>query len=452
MTFQSLDLHPHLLKALHEKGFVHPTAIQQSAVPCLVQGKDMLASAVTGSGKTAAFLLPLLQQWIGKPRGLTRGLVLVPTRELAVQTADHFHQLAKFTPLQAAAVYGGVSPAPQERAFRNGVDLIIATPGRLLDHLRRPYAVLDGVTHLVLDEADRMLDMGFLPDIRRILRTLPLKRQTLFFSATLPPAVVRLAQEMLHHPVSLTMPDTAQETPRISQKAYPATEGEKSRLLLALLKKNPDEKVLVFTRTKHRADRLARFLEKNDLPSTRIHGNLSQPQRSEALRGFKEGRFLTLVATDVAARGIDVEAVGMVCNFDVPSSPEDYIHRIGRTGRAGAAGLAVTLYAPEEEAALAAIEKTLRRRLPRREGKEFALQIKERADSETLPKEGKRPLRRERTREKSQRRETEGPGGRKRIKATGKEMTRASLSGKNPKEGRAFGLFGIPREKHPPVG
>ena len=365
MSFSSFSLHPHLLKALQEKGFNQPTPIQELAIPPLLQGRDVMATAVTGSGKTAAFLLPILHRLIGQPRGKTRALVLVPTRELAVQIADHLRDLAPHTSLTAAAVYGGVSPAPQEQAFRKGVDVLVATPGRLLDHLRNKYARLTGIDYLVLDEADRMLDMGFLPDIRRILEYLPAKRQTLLFSATLPPPIVTLAGEMLENPVSLNIALKPTPAAGISHVAYPVPHELKSTLLLALLKQNMARSVLAFTRTKHRANRLADFLEKHGVACARIHGNRSQGQRTEALAGFKRGRFRVLVATDIAARGIDVEALGLVCNFDVPPFAEDYVHRVGRTGRANATGDACTLVSPDEERTLRSIEQSLGRRLPR---------------------------------------------------------------------------------------
>ncbi|MEW6187460.1 MAG: DEAD/DEAH box helicase [Thermodesulfobacteriota bacterium] len=371
MSFSSFALHPQLLKALEEKGFTQPTAIQQLAIPSLLQGSDVMATAVTGSGKTAAFLLPLLHQLIGLPRGKTKGLVLVPTRELAVQITEHFQDLAHHTRLKAAAVYGGVSAAPQEQAFRTGVDFIIATPGRLLDHMRNKYAKLDGISHLILDEADRMLDMGFLPDIRRILNGLPKSRQTLFFSATLPPPIVTLAKEMLNNPVSLNITPKPTTAAQITQVAYPVAQELKSTLLLALLKQSATKSILAFTRTKHRANRLADFLEKNGVSCARIHGNRSQSQRTEALNGFKKGKFRVLVATDVAARGIDVEAIGLVCNFDVPHLAEEYVHRVGRTGRAGTSGEACTLVSPDEERTFRSIEQSLGRTLPREKVKEF---------------------------------------------------------------------------------
>jgi ATP-dependent RNA helicase RhlE len=365
MSFSSFLLHPHLLKALQEKGFNQPTPIQDLAIPPLLQGRDVMATAVTGSGKTAAFLLPILHRLIGQSRGKTRALVLVPTRELAVQISDHLRDLALHTSITAAAVYGGVSSSPQEQAFRKGVDVLVATPGRLMDHLRNKYARLTGIDYFVLDEADRMLDMGFLPDIRRIMEYLPSKRQTLLFSATLPPPIVTLAREMLENPVSLNITPKPTPAAGINHVAYPVPHELKSTLLLALLKQNTARSVLAFTRTKHRANRLADFLEKHGVACARIHGNRSQGQRTEALAGFKRGSFRVLVATDIAARGIDVKALGLVCNFDVPPIAEDYVHRVGRTGRANATGDACTFVSPDEEIMLRSIEQSLGRRLPR---------------------------------------------------------------------------------------
>ena len=365
MSFSSFALHPHLLKALQAKGFDEPTPIQRLAIPRLLQGHDVMATAVTGSGKTAAFLLPILHQLIGKPRGITRALVLAPTRELAVQITEHLRDLALYTPLKSAAVYGGVSPVPQEMAFRKGVDVLVATPGRLLDHLRNNYARLDGISHLVLDEADRMLDMGFLPDIRRILGYLPERRQTLFFSATLPPPIVTLAKEMLKNPLSFNIITKPTPAVGITHVAYPVAQELKSTLFLALLKQSISKSVLAFTRTKHRANRLADFLEKHGVTCARIHGNRTQGQRTEAMNGFKRGLFRVLVATDIAARGIDVENLGLVCNFDVPPLAEDYVHRVGRTGRAKATGDACTLVSPNEEKTLRSIEQSLGHSMPR---------------------------------------------------------------------------------------
>jgi ATP-dependent RNA helicase RhlE len=365
MTFESLQLKPEFLKALDGLGFQKPTPIQELAIPPLLEGRDVLAAAATGSGKTAAFLLPILQRLMDKPRGVTRVLVLTPTRELAAQIADHLRELARHTHMKGAAVYGGVGMEPQVRAFKRGVDVIIATPGRLLDHFQYPYARLKDLEVIVLDEADRMLDMGFLPDVRRILKALPNQRQTLLFSATLPQPIVDLAKDMLRDPVPLNIERKSAPAEGITHVAYPVPHELKSTLLLELLKREAPHSVLAFTRTKHRANRLADFLEKKGVSCARIHGNRSQAQRTEAMNGFKQGKFKVLVATDIAARGIDVESLGWVVNFDVPPMAEDYIHRVGRTARAEATGHAYTLVSPDEESNLHTIERHLGNRLPR---------------------------------------------------------------------------------------
>ena len=365
MPFSGLKLHPDLLKGIRELGFTRPTPIQQAAIPPALSGRDVLACAMTGSGKTAAFLLPILHRLIDKPRGTTRALVLTPTRELAAQVLEDLNDLAVHTPITGAAVYGGVGMGPQEHAFRSGVDVLVATPGRLLDHFKAPYARLPGVEYLVLDEADRMLDMGFLPDIRRVLRHLPPRRQTLFFSATMPAPIQTLTREMLRNPETIQLDRKPAPAVGITQAVYPVPQELKSTLLVRLLEGGEMQEALVFTRTKHRANRLAEQLARAGIKAERIHGNRSQPQRTEALAGFKSGKYRVLVATDIAARGIDVEALGHVVNFDVPTAAEDYIHRVGRTARAEATGDAFTLVSPEEEGELRSIERALGKRLPR---------------------------------------------------------------------------------------
>jgi len=365
MPFTSFGLDPLLLRGIRELGFARPTPIQQQAIVPALQGRDLLACAATGSGKTAAFGLPILHRLIAKPRRTTRALILTPTRELCAQIADHLGELAVHTPVTSAAVFGGVGMGPQEHAFRAGVDVIVATPGRLLDHFRFPYAALRGLEVLVLDEADRMLDMGFLPDVRRAIRHLPAKRQTLMFSATLPPPIVALSREMLRDPVNIDLDRRAAPAVGITQAVYPVEARLKPALLRALLRRGDMKSALVFTRTKHRANRLAEWLGRQGVRAARIHGNRSQSQRTQALEGFKAGRYEVLVATDIAARGIDVVALGHVVNFDVPAVSEDYIHRVGRTGRAEATGEAFTLVAPEDESALRAIERGVGRPLPR---------------------------------------------------------------------------------------
>ena len=368
MPFSQLKLHPDLLRGVKDLGFQKPTPIQEDAIPPALAGRDLLACAQTGSGKTAAFLLPILNGLMHKPRsrpGTTRALIITPTRELAAQIVEDLRDFTVHTPLSGFAVYGGVGMGPQEHAFRSGVDVIVGTPGRLLDHFRQPYAKLGGLEYLVLDEADRMLDMGFLPDIRRILRHIPAKRQTLFFSATMPDPIVKLSQEMLQNPVMINLERKAAPATGIAHAIYPVPSHLKQNLLVSLLSKGDVKEALVFTRTKHRADRLTKHLEHHKVSVQRIHGNRSQSQRTEALAGFKSGKYRVLVATDIAARGIDVTALGHVINFDVPAAPEDYIHRVGRTARAELTGSAFTLVSPEDEASVRDIEKAINKRLPR---------------------------------------------------------------------------------------
>jgi len=365
MPFSTFGLHADLLRGVKELGFKRPTPIQNDAIPPAMAGKDVLACAMTGSGKSAAFLLPILNRLIGKKRGTTRALILTPTRELAAQIDEHLRELAVHTPLSGAAVYGGVGMGPQEHAFRNGVDVIVATPGRLLDHFQYGYARLEGLEILVLDEADRMLDMGFLPDIRRVLRHLPPKLQTLFFSATLPQPIVELSREMLKNPATISIERKSAPATGITQSVFPVSQDLKLPLLETLLKRREIQNAIVFTRTKHRANRVFEQLERHKVRVARIHGNRSQAQRTDALAGFKNGRYQILVATDIAARGIDVEALSHVVNFDVPGMPEDYIHRVGRTARAELTGDAITFVAPDEENDLRAIERAIGKRLPR---------------------------------------------------------------------------------------
>ena len=346
-------------------GFVTPTPIQSQAIPKALEGRDLLACAATGSGKTAAFLLPILHQLMDRPRGATRALVLAPTRELALQIRDDFIGLARSTGLRVAAVHGGVAMGPQEKAFRTGVDVVVATPGRLLDHFTRDYARLSGLEYLVLDEADRMLDMGFLPDIRRMLKHIPAPKQTLFFAATMPPQIEKLTREILRNPAKITLQRKAAPAQGVTQWVYPVPSGLRGALLVELLQSGELDDALVFTRTKHRANRVCKLLNRKGISAERIHGNRSQAQRTRALADFKSGKCRVLVATDIAARGIDIEALGHVVNFDIPAVPEDYIHRVGRTGRADATGDAITLVAPEDEGDLKRIERALGSKLPR---------------------------------------------------------------------------------------
>ena len=392
MSFSDFNLSPEIQASLKRMGFEQPTPIQTQSIPPALEGRDILASAETGSGKTAAFLLPVLEHLLPKQRGATRVLVLSPTRELAAQTAEQCKTLAGRTGISCMPVYGGVGMGPQERAFRKGVDVIAACPGRLLDHMKYPYVDLGRIEYLVIDEADRMLDMGFLPDIRRILQKLPRQRQTLLFSATLPPAIVALSREMLRDPVRLNVDRKPAAAAGVSHAVYPVASDQKSSLFLKLLGDGMTGSVLAFTRTKHRANRLAEFLEDHGVPCARIHGNRSQSQRSAALDGFKRGEFRVLVATDIAARGIDVEALGNVVNFDVPHVPEDYIHRVGRTARARLTGDAFTFLAPDEEQDFRSIERTLGQKIPRRnvEGFDYAAHPAKAAIQESAPAQYRR--------------------------------------------------------------
>jgi len=374
MSFASLGLDRRLLDAVAALGFEQPTPIQSDSIPPALAGRDLLACAATGSGKSAAFLLPTLQRLMGGPRGKVRVLILTPTRELAAQIDAHRKELARTCGISGAPIYGGVGMGPQETALRRGVDILVATPGRLLDHLQNSYARLDGVEVLVIDEADRMLDMGFLPDVKRILAQLPKKRQTLMFSATMPREIGRLASETMVDPVTINLGRRAEPAAGITQAAWPVAQDVKTSLLLELLNRGELENALVFTRTKHRANRVAEWLEKRGIRAARIHGNRSQAQRTEALEGFKKGRYRVLVATDVAARGIDITALPHVVNFDVPAQPDDYIHRVGRTARAEREGDAWTFVSPAEESDLRAIERAVGKPIARRKLEGFDYQ------------------------------------------------------------------------------
>ncbi len=366
MSFNQFNLDARLLKNVQAMDFEEPTPIQSATIPPALEGRDILGSAETGTGKTAAFLLPLLQKLINTPRTREpRALVVVPTRELALQVAEHAAQLSRNTNLRVATVYGGVGYGPQEQALRKGVDVVIATPGRLLDHLEKRNVNFMSLQVLVLDEADRMLDIGFLPDIRRIMRQVPKERQTFLFSATLQP-IVALAREVTRGDAVRVEVEKTATPDTISHALYPVPEHLKFQLLKRLLEDDQMDTVLIFTRTKHRADRIVRDLQRAKIQAAVIHGNRSQSQREAALEAFKRGRTRVLVATDIAARGIDVEGISHVVNYDVPMQAEDYVHRIGRTGRAHAIGEAYTLVTPADERMVNRIEYVLQQKLERR--------------------------------------------------------------------------------------
>jgi len=367
-TFAALNLIAPIHRALRAQNYSVPTPIQTQAIPVLLEGRDLMASAQTGSGKTAAFALPILQRLHADrrrpgPKGI-RTLVLAPTRELAAQIFESFGDYGRFLGLRRAVVYGGVGKKPQIDAIAPGVDVLIATPGRLLDLYGERRVRLDTVEVFVLDEADRMLDMGFIPDVRRIIDLLPKKRQSLFFSATLPPEVRRLAQSMLTEPVHVAGEPETRTVPSIEQRVLFVDRESKTPLLLDLLQDPAIERALVFTRTKHRANRLAEQLQKGRIKADAIHGNKTQSARERALEQFVSGKIRVLVATDIAARGIDVDDISHVINFELPNEPESYVHRIGRTARAGKAGVALSFCDETEGAYLREIEKLLQKSVP----------------------------------------------------------------------------------------
>jgi len=364
-TFEDLGLKPALLRALADMQFTAPTPIQVQAIPPAMEGRDVLASAQTGSGKSAAFGLPILDALLDLPRGKTRALILAPTRELADQICTHLRLLAKHTDVRVAAVYGGVAAGPQIAALRSGVDIVVATPGRLWDHMQSGKAPLKDVNVVVLDEADRMLDIGFLPIVRRILSRIESVQQILFFSATMPPAIHGLVKDILVDPVRVELALEARNVETLTQKLYAVPQEHKTALFLELLKDDSISSAIAFTRTKARANRLAIALQRAKIPVALMHGDRSQGQRERALEHIKHGRVRVLVATDIAARGIDIHQLGHVVNYDVPMAPEDYVHRVGRTARAQATGDAITFAADDEEPLIRRIEHIIGKRIER---------------------------------------------------------------------------------------
>jgi len=365
MPFAALGLVPELVRAVAEEGYERPTPIQQETIPLALDGRDLIGSAQTGTGKTAAFMLPILQRLAPGPRNTLRALILVPTRELAEQVLQSALAYGRYTRLTAAAVYGGVGMEPQTQALRRGVDIVVATPGRLLDHMERGHVNYGRLEVLVLDEADRMLDMGFAPDVRRILRELPTERQTMLFSATISPEVDALARTALNGHASVEIGRRAQAADGIEHVIVAVDKLQKRDVLAKILQAKPAGQTLVFTRTKYGADKLATFLKKSGIPAHALHGDKAQSHRTRTLEAFRRGVAEILVATDIAARGIDVDGIRMVVNFDVPADAEIYVHRVGRTARAGAQGLALTLLSPDEWLLMADIEKLIGQTFPR---------------------------------------------------------------------------------------
>ena len=368
MLFEQLGLTAPLLKALQKKGYTTPTPIQAQTIPHALQGKDILGLAQTGTGKTAAFALPILQllnreQFNGYKH--TRALILTPTRELATQISESFQSYGRYTNVKQEVIFGGVSQHPQTIALRNGTDVLIATPGRLLDLMNQGYVHLDYLELFVLDEADRMLDMGFIHDVRKVIKALPKQKQTMLFSATMPPQIAQLVASLLHNPVRVEVAPVSSTAERIEQSVYFIPKQKKQSLLVHLLNEKNIKRTLVFTRTKHGADRIAKELKKISIRADAIHGNKSQSARQNALHNFKTGKLKVLVATDIAARGIDVDALEHVINFDLPDVAETYVHRIGRTGRAGANGIAISFCDGKEEMGnLKSINKLIGLKIP----------------------------------------------------------------------------------------
>ena len=365
MKFSDLELDDSILKALKEKGYDTPTPVQEKSIPIVLQQKDLLGVAQTGTGKTAAFAIPIIQLLARSNKKGIQGLIVTPTRELAIQIEDNIAFYAKYMNVKHTVIFGGVKQHEQVRKLKKGVDILVATPGRLLDLMDQGYISLNMIDIFVLDEADRMLDMGFINDIKKLLKVLPKKRQSLFFSATMPGNIQKLSREILHKPqkVEVTPESTTAET--VQQVVYFTNRTDKRKLLLHLLKNQELDQVLIFERTKRGADRLSRDLSKKNIRAVAIHGDKAQNQRQRALNDFKKGKLRVLVATDIAARGIDIDKLNYVVNFDVPNIPETYVHRIGRVGRAGETGIAISLCEPEENVFFSDIEKLIKRKVDR---------------------------------------------------------------------------------------
>lgn len=374
-SFDSLPLIEPIKRALHDKQYLKPSPIQAKAIPHLLEGRDLVGCAQTGTGKTAAFALPILQRLAesGKPAGpkRMRALILTPTRELAGQIQDNFQIYGKHLNLTCAVIFGGVGQNPQVVKLNRGLDILVATPGRLLDLMQQGHAFLDRVEVFVLDEADRMLDMGFIHDVRKIMAKLPSRRQSLLFSATMPDAIRELAEGFMHNPVRVEVAPVSSTAERIRQEVWPVNGKDKTALLLHVLSEHPDGLVLVFVKMKHRANRLVEQLGRDRVRAAAIHGNKSQGARERALDEFRTGKTRVLVATDIAARGIDVKGISLVVNYDIPNEPESYVHRIGRTARAGAEGVAVAFCEPAERGNLRDIERLIRIKIPVNENHPF---------------------------------------------------------------------------------
>ncbi|MDH5507083.1 MAG: DEAD/DEAH box helicase [Anaerolineae bacterium] len=380
MTFNQFELDPRLMEGIKRAGYQTPTPIQTQAIPEALKGHDLIATAQTGTGKTAAFVLPILNKLIKGPRKKVRALIITPTRELAEQIHENIRTLGNGTGLKSMSVYGGVGANPQIDALRRGVDILVACPGRLLDHIQQGHAKLGSVEILVLDEADRMLDMGFLPDVRRILKHVPNERQTMLFSATFPSEINKLAGETLRSPKRVAI-GLSRPAHTVEHAIFPIAQHLKTKLLMAVLEETDTDSVLVFTRTKHRAQRLSEQIQKNGYKAISLHSNRSQGQRKAALNGFKNGQYQVMVATDIAARGLDIDSISHVINYDMPDTADAYIHRIGRTGRAKRKGEAYTFTTPEDDDMVRQLEKIMKQTLTRKHLADFDYDVPRPAQS-----------------------------------------------------------------------
>lgn len=396
MNFNQFNLDSRLLKNIQRAGFESPTPIQEQAIPALLAGHDLIGTAQTGTGKTAAFVLPILHKLLSSPRGRSSALIITPTRELAEQIHQVVRELGAGTGIRSATIYGGVGMGPQVNALRNGIEILAACPGRLLDHMDQGNARLNGIQFLVLDEADRMFDMGFLPSVRKILKHIPAQRQTMLFSATFPSEVEKLAAQTLKNPKRIAV-GIARPAHTVAHALFPVPRHLKTRLLLKLLSQTETDSVLIFTRTRHRAHKLAQQIGREGYKVTSLHSDRTQGQRQNALNGFRDGRYQIMVATDIAARGLDVEGISHVINFDMPDTADAYIHRIGRTGRAERTGDAFTLVTPDDDEMIRTLEKIMKQRLPRQNLPDFDYNVPAPALApSSLPTpRGPKPMRRE---------------------------------------------------------
>ena len=392
MNFEQFNLDSRLMQGIKAAGYETATPIQEAAIPAALRDRDIIGTAQTGTGKTAAFVLPILNRLLDGPRGLPRALIVTPTRELAEQIHQVFRALSVGTKLKSVTIYGGVTASRQIKALKEGVDILVATPGRLLDLVQQRYVRLERIEVLVLDEADRMFDMGFLPDVRRIIKAVPAQRQTMLFSATFPPEVELLASQSLINPQKIAM-GISRPAYTVSHALYPVPSHLKSALLLKLLRQIDTDSVLVFTRTKHRADKVARQIAHAGFRVTSLHSNRTQGQRENALRGFKSGHFLIMVATDIAARGLDIESISHVINYDMPDTADAYIHRIGRTGRAQRTGDAFTLVTPEDRDMIRTLERIMGQPLKRETFPDFDYEVPAPPRHAAAPRDSRRPPR-----------------------------------------------------------